>query len=125
VESIPLCYNASVKGGEHFIKNKIFTDSMDETWEDILKDLLEESNFIFGTVFCLGIKIVECFIFNTDATLCGVKDTIPIICFSFSFRLPDLIDRALISKFNCLSDRENVFFFIKIEFDILLFFMLH
>ena len=98
---------------------------MDETWEDILKDLLEESNFIFGTVFCLGIKIVECFIFNTDATLCGVKDTIPIICFSFSFRLPDLIDRALISKFNCLSDRENVFFFIKIEFDILLFFMLH
>jgi hypothetical protein len=35
VESIPLCCNASVKGGEHFIKNY----SMDETWEDVLKDL--------------------------------------------------------------------------------------
>jgi hypothetical protein len=42
VESIPLCCNASVKGGEHFIKNKIFSYSMDETWEDVLKDLLEE-----------------------------------------------------------------------------------
>jgi hypothetical protein len=44
VESIPLCCNASVKGGEHFIKNKIFSYSMDETWEDTLKDLLEDSN---------------------------------------------------------------------------------
>jgi hypothetical protein len=42
VESIPLCYNASVKGGEHFIKNKIFSYSMDDTWEGVLKDLLEE-----------------------------------------------------------------------------------
>jgi hypothetical protein len=42
VESIPLCCNASVKGGEHFTKNKIFSYSMDETWEDVLKDLLEE-----------------------------------------------------------------------------------
>jgi len=48
VESIPLCCNASVKGGEHFIKNNIFSYSMDETWEDVLKDLLEDSNFIFG-----------------------------------------------------------------------------
>jgi hypothetical protein len=40
VESIPLCCNASVKGGEHFIKNKIFSYSMDETWEDVLKDPL-------------------------------------------------------------------------------------
>ena len=39
VESIPCC-NASVKGGEHFIKNKIFSYSMDETWEDVLKDPL-------------------------------------------------------------------------------------
>jgi hypothetical protein len=38
----PLFCNASVKGGEHFIKNKIFSYSMDETWEDILKDLLED-----------------------------------------------------------------------------------
>ena len=44
MESIPLCCNASVKGGEHFIKNKIFSYSMDETWEDTLKDLLEDSN---------------------------------------------------------------------------------
>ena len=44
VESIPLCCNASVKGGEHLIKNKIFSYSMDETWEDVLKDLLEDSN---------------------------------------------------------------------------------
>ena len=42
VESIPLCCNASVKGGEHFIKNKIFSYSMDETWENVLKDLLED-----------------------------------------------------------------------------------
>ena len=42
VECIPLCCNASVKEGEHFIKNKIFSYSMDETWEDILKDLLED-----------------------------------------------------------------------------------
>jgi hypothetical protein len=40
VESIPLCCNASVKGGEHFIKNKIFIYSMDETQEDVLKDPL-------------------------------------------------------------------------------------
>jgi hypothetical protein len=40
VESIPLCCNASVKGGEHFIKNY----SMDETWEDVLKDLLKDTN---------------------------------------------------------------------------------
>ena len=33
VERIPLCCNASVKEGEHFIKNKIFSYSMDETWE--------------------------------------------------------------------------------------------
>jgi hypothetical protein len=43
VESIPLCCNASVKGGgEHFIKNKIFSYSMDETLQDVLKDLLED-----------------------------------------------------------------------------------
>ena len=37
-----------VKGGAYFIKNKIFSYSMDETWGDILKDLLEDSNFVFG-----------------------------------------------------------------------------
>ena len=42
IESIPLCCNASVKGGEHFIKNKIISYSMDETWEDVLKELLED-----------------------------------------------------------------------------------
>jgi hypothetical protein len=42
VESIPLCCNASVKVGEHFIKNKIFSYSMDETCKDVLKDLLED-----------------------------------------------------------------------------------
>ena len=44
VGSIPLCCNASVKVDEHLIKNKIFSYSMDETWENILKDLLEDSN---------------------------------------------------------------------------------
>jgi hypothetical protein len=39
-----------------FIKNKIFSYSMDETWEDILKDLLEEykafkCNFFFFNNF--------------------------------------------------------------------------
>jgi hypothetical protein len=68
-----------LRGGEHFIKNMIFTYSIDETWEDVLKDLLEDSNFIFGKA-----------------------DTV---------RLPDLIDRALISKFNCLSDRQKMFFY--------------
>jgi hypothetical protein len=38
----------SKPGCEHFIKNKIFSNSMDETWEDVLKDLLEDSSFIFG-----------------------------------------------------------------------------
>jgi hypothetical protein len=42
VESIPLCCNASVKESEHFIKNKIFSYSMNETWENVLKDLLED-----------------------------------------------------------------------------------
>jgi hypothetical protein len=42
VESIPLWCNASVKGGEHFIKNKIFSYFMDETWENVLKNLLED-----------------------------------------------------------------------------------
>jgi hypothetical protein len=42
VDSIPLCCNASVKWGEHFIKNKIFSYTMDETWENVLKDLLED-----------------------------------------------------------------------------------
>ena len=42
VGSIPLCCNASVKVDEHLIKNKIFSYSMDKTWEDVLKDLLEE-----------------------------------------------------------------------------------
>jgi hypothetical protein len=55
VESIPLCCNASVKGGEHFIKNNIFCYTMDETWEDVLKDLLEDSNFIFGKADSLKI----------------------------------------------------------------------
>jgi hypothetical protein len=32
-------------------------------------------------------------------------------------RLPDLIDRALISEFNCLTERQKMFFFMKIEFD--------
>jgi hypothetical protein len=41
VESIPLCCNASVKRGEHLIKNKIFSYSMDETWEDVLKNQSE------------------------------------------------------------------------------------
>jgi hypothetical protein len=50
------------------IKYKIFIYSIDETWEDVLKDLLEDSNFLFGKA-----------------------DTV---------RLPDLIDRALISKLN-------------------------
>ena len=49
VESIPLFCNASVKG-EHFNKNKIFSYSMDETWEDVLKDLLEDSNFMLDVV---------------------------------------------------------------------------
>jgi len=57
VESIPLCCNASVKGGEHFIKNKISSYSMDETWEDVLKDLLEDSNFIFGKADTENIKL--------------------------------------------------------------------
>ena len=69
-----------LRGGEHLIKYKIFIYSIDETWEDVLKDLLEDSNFLFGKA-----------------------DTV---------RLPDLIDRVLISKFNCLSDKtENVFFY--------------
>ena len=55
MESIPLCCNASVKGGEHLIKNKIFSYSMDETWEEVLKDLLEDSNFIFGKADSLKI----------------------------------------------------------------------
>jgi hypothetical protein len=46
VERIPLCCNASVKEGEHFIKNKIFCYSMDETWENVLKNLLEDYIFI-------------------------------------------------------------------------------
>jgi hypothetical protein len=29
------------------IKNKIFSYSMDETWEDVLKDLVEEYNVFF------------------------------------------------------------------------------
>jgi hypothetical protein len=33
--------------GERLIKNKIFSYSMDETWEDVLKDLLEEYNVFF------------------------------------------------------------------------------
>lgn len=57
MESIPLSCNASVKGGEHLIKNKIFSYSMDETWEEVLKDLLEDSKFTFGKAdtvyFCL------------------------------------------------------------------------
>jgi hypothetical protein len=31
-----------LRGGEHFIKNKIFSYSMDETLQDVLKDLLED-----------------------------------------------------------------------------------
>jgi hypothetical protein len=46
VERIPICCNASVKEGEHFIKNKIFSYSMDETWENVLKNLLEDFIFI-------------------------------------------------------------------------------
>jgi len=30
---------------------------MDETWEDILKDLLEDSNFIFGKADTENIKL--------------------------------------------------------------------
>ena len=74
-----------LRGGEHLIKYKIFIYSIDETWEDVLKDLLEDSNFLFGKA-----------------------DTV---------RLPDLIDRALISKSNCLSDKTENVFFMKIEFD--------
>jgi hypothetical protein len=35
-----------LRGGEHFIKNKIFSYSMDETWENVLKNLLEDFIFI-------------------------------------------------------------------------------
>ena len=31
-----------LRGVNIFIKNKIFSYSMDETWEDVLKDLLED-----------------------------------------------------------------------------------
>jgi hypothetical protein len=72
VESIPLCCNASVKGGEHFIKNKIFRYSMDETWEDVLKDLLEDSNFIFGKAdtvdVCLTSSLYGMEAFHPDMT---------------------------------------------------------
>jgi hypothetical protein len=40
VESIPLCCNASVKPRRVNILSKI--RSMDETWMDVLKDLLED-----------------------------------------------------------------------------------
>jgi hypothetical protein len=46
VGSIPLCCNVSVKVDEHLIKNKIFSYSMDETWENVLKNLLEDFIFI-------------------------------------------------------------------------------
>jgi hypothetical protein len=72
VESIPLCCNASVKGGEHLIKNKIFSYSMDETWEDVLKDLLEDSSFIFGKAdivdVCLTLSLHGMKAFHPDMT---------------------------------------------------------
>jgi hypothetical protein len=46
MERIALCCNASVKEGEHLIKNKIFSYSMDKTWENALKNLLEDFIFI-------------------------------------------------------------------------------
>ena len=44
----PPMLQCQLRGGAYFIKNKIFSYSMDETWGDILKDLLEDSNFVFG-----------------------------------------------------------------------------
>ena len=35
-------HQTQLRGGEHFIKNKIFIYSMDETWEDVLKAFLED-----------------------------------------------------------------------------------
>jgi len=35
----------------------MFSYSMDETWEDVLKDLLEDSNCIFGKADTENIKL--------------------------------------------------------------------
>ena len=42
LKASPYAAMHQLRGGEHFIKNKIFSYSMDETWEDVLKDLLED-----------------------------------------------------------------------------------
>ena len=75
MEIIPLCCNASVKEGEHFINNKIFSYSMDETWENVLKDLLEDFIFILtSSLHGITGACVESKICSLCRRLCRVKN---------------------------------------------------